>query len=59
MSMVAMVAIDFSDIAELRSTLAPSQHHSPVGQERDRTIHSGHFALPIEGLLGPKKVKVQ
>jgi hypothetical protein len=33
-----MVAIDSLDMAVLRLTLAPSQHHSPVGQERGRTI---------------------
>src|SRR5262249_9206121 len=38
MSMVAMVAIDLLDMAVLRLTLAPSQHHSPVGQEHGRTI---------------------
>jgi hypothetical protein len=37
-AMVAMVAIDFLDMAALRLTLAPSQHHSPVGQEHGRTI---------------------
>src|SRR6516164_7541855 len=35
---VAMIAIDLLDMAVLRSTLAPSQHHSPVGQEHGRTI---------------------
>src|SRR5262249_25759552 len=35
---VAMVAIDLLDMAVLRLTLAPSQHHSPVGQEHGRTI---------------------
>jgi len=38
MPMVAMVAIDLLDMAVLRLTLAPSQHHSPVGQEHGRTI---------------------
>src|SRR5258707_15230493 len=38
MPIVAMVAIDLLDMAGLRSTLAPSQHHSPVGQEHGRTI---------------------
>ena len=33
-----MVAIDLLDMAVLRLTLAPSQHHSPVGQEHGRTI---------------------
>jgi len=36
--MVAMVVIDLLDMAVLRLTLAPSQHHSPVGQEHGRTI---------------------
>jgi hypothetical protein len=35
---VAMVAIDLLDMAVFRLTLAPSQHHSPVGQEHGRTI---------------------
>jgi hypothetical protein len=35
---VAMVAIDLLDMAVLRLTLAPSQHHSPVGKELGRTI---------------------
>jgi hypothetical protein len=38
MPMVAMVAIDLLDMAVLRLTLAPSKHHSPVGQEHGRTI---------------------
>src|SRR5262250_2742606 len=38
MPMVAMVTIDLLDMAVLRLTLAPSQHHSPVGQEHGRTI---------------------
>src|SRR5215831_15169386 len=38
MPIVAMVAIDLLDMAVLHLTLAPSQHHSPVGQERGRTI---------------------
>jgi len=38
MPIVAMVAIDLLDMAVLRLTLAPSQHHSPVGQEHGRTI---------------------
>jgi len=33
-----MVAIDLLDMAVLRLTLAPSQHHSQVGQEHGRTI---------------------
>ena len=36
MPMVAMVAIDLLDMWSL--TLAPSQHHSPAGQERGRTL---------------------
>src|SRR5215468_11943517 len=38
MPIVAMVAIDLLDMAVLHLTLAPSQHHSPVGQEHGRTI---------------------
>jgi hypothetical protein len=38
MPIVAMVAIDLLDMAVLRLTLAPSQHHPPVGQEHGRTI---------------------
>src|ERR1700756_3012064 len=38
MPIVAMVAIDLFDMGALRLTLAPSQHHSPVGQEHGRTI---------------------
>jgi len=37
---VAMVAADLLDMAVLRLTLAPSQHHSPVGQEYGRTTPS-------------------
>ncbi len=40
MPIVAMVAADLLDMAVLRLTLAPSQHHSPVGQEYGRTIPS-------------------
>src|SRR5262249_13905542 len=36
--MVPMVAIDLLAMAVLRLTRAPSQHHSPVGQEHGRTI---------------------
>src|SRR5215831_13654577 len=38
MPIVATVAIDLLDMAMLRLTIAPSQHHSPVGQEHGRTI---------------------
>src|SRR5258705_8294038 len=38
MPIVAMVVIDLWDMAVLRLTLAPSQHHSLVGQEHGRTI---------------------
>jgi hypothetical protein len=38
MPIVAMVPFDLLDMAVLRLTLAPSQHHSPVGQEHGRTI---------------------
>src|SRR5215468_6603291 len=38
MPIVAMVAIDVLDMAVLRLTLAPSQLHSPAGQEHGRTI---------------------
>src|SRR5258707_11445625 len=43
MPIVAMVAIDLLDMAVLRLTLAPSQHHSPVGQEHGRTIPLAAF----------------
>jgi hypothetical protein len=36
--MVVTVEFDFLDMAVLRLTLAPFQHHSLVGQEHDRTI---------------------
>jgi len=54
-----MVAIDLLDMAVLRLTLAPSQHHSPVGQEHGRTIpladigvqeglsDQGHHLVPV------------
>src|SRR6266851_667756 len=45
MPIVAMVAIDLLDMAVLRLTLAPSQHHSPVGQEHGRTIPLADFAV--------------
>src|SRR5215468_8702412 len=38
MPIVAMVAIDLLDMAVLHSTLAPFQHHRPLGQEHGRTI---------------------
>jgi hypothetical protein len=38
MPIVKMVAIDLLDMAVLRLTLAPSRHHTPVGQEHGRTI---------------------
>src|SRR6266436_6678862 len=50
MPIVAMVAIDLLDMAVLRLTLAPSQHHSPVGQEHGRTIPLPAGAL-IAGLV--------
>jgi hypothetical protein len=43
MPIVAMVAIDLSHMAVLRLTLAPSQRHSQVGQERGRTIALGEI----------------
>jgi len=47
--MVAMVAIDLLDMAVLRLTLAPSQHHSPVGQEHGRTIPlADRFKLAVD-----------
>src|SRR5215469_3623414 len=49
MPMVAMVAIDLLDMAVLRLTLAPSQHHSPVGQEHGRTIPLPDIR-PVTGL---------
>jgi hypothetical protein len=39
MPIVAMVAIDLLDMAVLRLTLAPSRHHSPVGQEPAGPFH--------------------
>jgi hypothetical protein len=45
MPMVAMVAIDLLDMAVLRLTLAPFQHHSPVGQEHGRTIPLGDIGF--------------
>jgi phosphoglycolate phosphatase len=48
---VAIVVIDLLDIAVLRLTLAPSQHHSLVGQEHGWTIPLADFrpigALPV------------
>ena len=44
-----MVAIDLLDMAVLRLTLAPAQHHLPVGQEHGRcagVFHSAPLALP-------------
>src|SRR5262252_10168101 len=38
MPIVATAAVDLLDMAMLRLTIAPSQHHSPVGQEHGRTI---------------------
>src|SRR5215813_3069220 len=46
MPMVAMVAIDLLDMAVLHLTLAPSQHHSSVGQEHGRTIPLAVIGLP-------------
>src|SRR5260370_42081385 len=54
MPIVAMVAIDWLDMAVLRLTLAPSQHHAPVGQEHGRTIplaDIGHGSRGIRPLL--------
>jgi hypothetical protein len=45
MPIVAMVAIDLLDMAVLRLTLAPSQHHSAVGQEHGRTIPLADIGL--------------
>jgi hypothetical protein len=53
MPIVAMVAIDLLDMAVLRLTLAPSQHHLPVGQEHGRTIplrDISNFVIGIEQL---------
>src|SRR5260370_10902971 len=36
MPIVKMVAIDLLDMAVLRLTLAPSQHHTPKGQEHGK-----------------------
>jgi hypothetical protein len=38
MPIVAIIAIDLLDMAVLRLTLAPFQHHPLVGQEHGRTI---------------------
>jgi hypothetical protein len=43
-----MVTIDLLDMAVLGLTLAPFQHHSPVGQEHGRTI-------PLAG-IGPTEI---
>src|SRR5258708_1846118 len=48
MPIVAMVAIDLLDMAVLRLTLAPSQHHSPVGQEHGRTIPLADIPPSVE-----------
>ena len=40
-----LVAIDLLNMAVLRLTLAPSQGHSPMGQEHSR-------AIPLADLLG-------
>jgi len=45
-----MVAIDLLDMAVLRLTLAPSQHHSPVGQEHAQTIPLAVVGLPYRAL---------
>ena len=45
-----MVAIDLLDMAALRLTLAPSQHHSPVGQEHGRTIPLAVVSRPKLGI---------
>jgi hypothetical protein len=39
-----MVAIDLLDMAVLRLTLAPFQHHSLVRQEHGRTIRLAEWA---------------
>src|SRR5215470_15340225 len=52
MPIVAMVAIDLLDMAVLRLTLAPSQHHSLVRQERGRTI-------PLAVIGGRSAAKIQ
>ena len=43
MPIVATVAFDLLDMAMLRLTIAPSKHHSPVGQEHGRTIPLAEF----------------
>jgi hypothetical protein len=48
MPIVAMVAIDLLDMAVLRLTLAPFQHHSPVGQEHGRTIPLAEIRIRAE-----------
>src|SRR6266436_10270175 len=57
MPIVAMVAIDLLDMAVLRLTLAPSQHHSPVGQEHGRTIPLAAVAPPNAGSCGPRPTR--
>jgi len=37
------------DMAVLRLTLAPSQHHSPVGQEHGRTIPLAEVNASVSG----------
>jgi len=46
MPIVAMVAIDLLDMAVLRLTLAPFQHHAPVRQEHGRTIPLAEVMRP-------------
>src|SRR5215813_11136371 len=56
MPMVATVAVDLSDMAVLRLTLAPSQHQSPVGQEHGRTIPLGELVWLLSSIAFPTKV---
>src|SRR2546425_1441396 len=69
MPLVAMVAIDLLDMAVLRLTLAPSQHHSPVGQGHGRTIplaalqdyfakHQGHGPSGRDHMRTERRVRV-
>src|SRR5262245_2468084 len=52
MPIVALVANYLLDMALLRLTLAPSQHHSQVGQEHGRTIPLAVVELSqISGVL--------
>jgi hypothetical protein len=55
MPIVATVRLDFLDMAVLRLTLAPSQHHSPVEQEHGRTIPLADHSLLCAYRRGVKR----